>query len=396
MIATLLSLALLGSPKVIETVDSNSDHVVVQTFVPAVEKMSDLEQATWFVLADALLDGTEEFSRDRLAEFGSQAGLPVVIEPFYDFIKIQICEPKGGLGLACQLSESLILRSSLTDEAIQSSVKKLSQKRFGIWERAIWYEDLPFSRVTSASVKILYKIAFRPDRLIFSIGGAIADGEGVAQINKRFPDSKSTSIQRTRFDREPQPWTHQMESVSTFEWNIAPLNPMKPSDSAKLLAAFAFGVGKQSLMFRGLREDLGVSYRQETVLWPSSKGWKPRFVFAHAGSEDPFTIFENAKSKLTKLAAELKNDDLIRAKAMFRASLEGTNPLNPFVVSLNGSMDDTLESQCSFQGINSLSLPTKVDARDMIKNSENVTIEEFQVAAKSILDEAQGSIIPGR
>lgn len=395
MTALALLCALLPAPRVVELPEAGPV-VVVQAFVPAPPDMGDREQAAWNVLADALLDGTDEFSRDRLREFGGQAGVPLTVEAFPDFIKIQIVEPKGGLKVAGQVLESMVLRSSLTSAAIEESRNRLKLRRFGAWEQSILDFDLPYAQVTAEHVRNLYAQAFRPESMVFVFGGDILTGEGQQQVDERFKVKQEPAPRRARFDRAPRTWVKHSDPVTTFEWRGTPLSPGKVEDTTKILAVFALGVGKEGSMHRVLREGLGWTYRQEAIFWPSLKGWVPRLLFARSSADGDPAQVGTALDALKKDCESWDTSTVARAQAMLKTSLRGGNPLCPFWTDLSGPYGATLTDRCSWAGLSALMAGLAIDTTDLESKVASVTVEELKAAALKILTESQASVIPGR
>ncbi|MBS1721730.1 MAG: insulinase family protein [Armatimonadetes bacterium] len=389
---TILALLLAAStpPRVTEVVEPKARTVVVQAYIPAPPQMSDREAAAWSVLADALYDGSEEFSRDRLRDYATQAGEPLSIEAWPDFIKIQVTEPEGGMTVAALIVESLCLRASLTDEAVQQSVLRLRRRQLAPWSEALFDLDLPFAKVTTELVRNVYKNAFVPRSMSFVVGGAIEAGKGEAEIVKRFDVPAEFPPRRTRFDFAARQRLAHSANVATLEWRGAPMKPSDKDYVAKCLGVVALGVGKESALFRVAREAEGKTYRQEAVLWPTAQGWAPRFLCARTGEKDT--------SELTALREALLRDietwdegTLARTRAMLSSSREGWNPLSPFWTSLAGPMRDELADRCSLAGIEQLS-----GTPGIVLDSSATTLAELKDAASSLLEKAGVVLIPGR
>lgn len=381
-----LSLALIVGPKTVELPKAGANKVVVQVFVPAPNNMSDREQAAWNVLADVLYDGTAEFSRDRLAQFGSQAGVPILIEAMPEHLRLQVVEPKGGFKVAMQILESLCERATLSDSQIAESTRRLKTLQLSSWEQAVFDEQLPYTKVTSEVVRNLYQVAFRPESFTIVAGGEVPDVDLAQEVSDRFKPLASAPPRRTRFDYSPRPWAKHGDSVSTFELRLAPLNLASADSTARLLAVFALGVGKGSAMHRVLREGKGWSYRQEAVLWPSKAGWIPRLLFAstQVSLEEGLTARELLSSDVDTWTAET----VARARSMAEATFAGTNPLSPLTTGRD-PFGSELEDECALYGLSMMMYGASPKAID-----QAVSVDELKAAAKDLLEHAGASVIP--
>ncbi len=395
MISWVAFLALASGPRVVEVPDPRAHTVVVEAFVPAPPNMSDKEAAAWRVLAEALYDGSEEFSRDRLIQYGSQAGVPLSIQAFTDFIKIQVVEPKGGLKVASQIVESLCLRATLTDEAITEAVHALTSRNPGVWNEALDDLNLAYDKVTFEQVRNDYAQAFRTENLTLVFGGQIESGEGTAQVKERFAEPSSKPPRRTRWDFAPRSRLRHLAPVTTFELRASPLTLTQATDADRLLAVFALGVGKSGAMHRVLREAMGLTYRQEAVLWPTTTGWLPRFVFARKASDQELGLAVTAKDALLKDVDTWDEGTLTRAKAMAASSLSGDNPLCPFWTGSTGPYSYSVEDRCSWAGLTLMMTGASIDPATVVQALSKGDLDGMKMAARTLLDQAQFQVIPG-
>lgn len=379
--------------KVVELPIAGSDRVVVQLFVKAPPMMSDREQASWEVLADVLYDGTEEFSRDRLAQYAGQYGSPLLIEAMPEYMLIQVVEPKNGMKVGCQIIEALCKRASLKSEAILESLKRVRTRRTSVWDEALFELELPFGDVREDTVKSLYANAFRPENMTFVFGGDLEPGKGQAEVVDRFKPILTRAPQRVRFDRLPRQRTKHREQVSTFELRGSPISLTKADGAASLLAVFAIGVGKEGTLHRVLREEMGWSYRQEAVLWPTLDGWSPRFVFAKKSQD--LTLGGAARDVIVKDIETWGEPQLDRAKSMLRTSLAGENPVSPLWIGRRGPMTEELEDRCAWAGLNSMLLGVTLDEAAINDMAAEVKLGDLKAAAKKLIEEANVSVIPG-
>ncbi|MBS1714893.1 MAG: insulinase family protein [Armatimonadetes bacterium] len=390
MTAVLALATVLGGPKVIEVSEPGCGQVVVQAFVKAPPNMSDREQAAWDVLALTLYDGTSEFSRYPLVSYGSQAGVPLKIEAWPDFLSIRIVEPKGGLAVGAQILESLCYRASLTTQATLESVQTLRRRRTDGWTAGLFNLDPPYDKVTVEQVRNLYAVAFRPENTTLVFGGELLGGEGQKEAARRFV-AVGPAPSRLRFDRPARPRISTKDRVATFELCGEPLSPNSVSGKAKVLATFALGVGKDTSLFRIVRQQMRLSYRQEAVLWPSQRGWSPRFLFARSAADAEPESLAEVREALLKDVQTWEAPVLERAKAMARASFDGTSPVTPFWVSPEGRMTSVLSDRCAWTGINAMMTGGTVGVPDFT----DVTVEELKAAASDLIDKAQGAFVPG-
>ena len=146
-------------------------------------------------------------------------------------------------------------------------------------------------------------------------------------------------------------------------------------------------------MHRVLRDQLGLSYRQEAVVWPSKKGWTPRFIFARTGND--ILVGGTAREALVKDVETWDESTLSRARAMAISSMEGSNPLSPLWIGLNGAMGADLEDRCAWAGITTMMSGSTIEQVTVTGLLSAVTLDELKAAAKKMLDGAMVGAIPG-
>lgn len=364
--------------------DPGPQRVVVQVIVMAPEDMSDREQAAWALLPHVLADGTQEFSRDRLAQFAGQAGVPLVIESFSDFLSVRIVEPKEGLKVAMQIAESIFYRASLTDTARAIALDAIKRMKKSVWSEALDVLSLPYHSVDKAVLESVYRTAFQPSNAVIVVGGAASEADARREIEYRFKTGTKPP-KRTRFDRQARPLVGHIEPVTTHEMSL-----QGKLDAEGLVAVASLGVGKGGAMHRVLRDAKGWSYRQEAVLWPTRKGLEGRLIFATTNSD--LGLGGEARSELIKDVESWTPATLIRAKAVLKSSISGTNQLNPIYLGPSQLMDGSLESICAWRGLQALSI-------DSVSLSDIEAVNDLgrvKARAKSLLDQANLSVMPGQ
>ena len=146
-------------------------------------------------------------------------------------------------------------------------------------------------------------------------------------------------------------------------------------------------------MHRILRDHLGWSYRQESVLWPTASGWVPRLIFAKTSAE--MTLGGVAREELLKDVENWTEASLVRAKAMTDTAFSGENPLSPLWLGRGGPMGTDLEDKCAWIGLNTMMFGTTIELSGVHSVIEPIKLDELKVAAKNLLELAGVSVIPG-
>jgi hypothetical protein len=146
-----------------------------------------------------------------------------------------------------------------------------------VWSLALDSEDRAWDRLRASDIEDLYKRVFRPDNITVAAGGALRPGVAQAawdDASKNWRRQVARPLrQAVPFKEYPQPYPSHV-----LELHGPEIMPSDPGLASKILALVALGGGKSSSLFRVVRGDLALSYRQEAALWPTKDGLVPRVL----------------------------------------------------------------------------------------------------------------------
>ena len=395
MIAALALLATTAPIRVLEMVE-DSPYFVVQAYIKAPD-MTEREAAAWQVLGRVLLQGTVEYTPQVIRDYGSQAGMSPSVTVMPDFMRLQIVLPKGGLKLAGDLVFAILTRPALRDEDVAKVIADLSKAEKTAWASALTGIDYRYDRLRQGDVKNLWIRTVRPENLNFVVGGGFDPGAGEQEIQSRFENwSAPRDTGSPRFDSPAKPVTSFDGPISTFVLAGRTMTPASPSGAAKLLSVFGLGVGKTSAMHRVLREQLGLSYLQAAMLWPTKQGWTPNLVMVRKTESDEAKYATTMKDALSKDIESWNADTLKRAQALAAAAFSRNLENSPFWLSPDGPMTQSLFDRCAWRGYLEMAGSGALRESVLVGAMQNVDIDQLKAAAKSLLDECNVGWVPGR
>ncbi len=381
------------SPRVVEAPEPGAKMVVVQAFVPAADRETVTDRATWAVLVEALKDGTSDFTEARLRAFGEQAGYPVEIAPGEGFVRLQVVQPAGGLDVARTLVVSLLQDARLSDEAVREAKGRLARPPSDPWAWVLSGPRPGVASVTAAEVRAAYGRSFRPEAVVVAIGGAIAPGEGVAAFKESL-----RAVPRV-LPRKPRPRREAEEDWGSGV-GVVELSGAGPVvGPAQWLAACALGAGKQGALHRVAREQLRLSYRQEAVLWPANSGvgggFRLRLLVARAAPDSLLAVPDTLRRALLADVETWGEPELGRAKAVAVATLGRGYDLSPLALdstrfARGGPIDRT-----AIAGLFALSQPGS-DPAGLVEAMASVTLDQMKAAARESLRTAVPIVRPPR
>lgn len=386
-----------SQPTVINVIESpipSSEQVVVAAFIRA-PGLSGKDRAAFAILGEALLEGTQEFTRRQLLDYGSQAGVPPLVEVLPDLMCIRIVMPKDGLGVAVGLMDALVRRPSLRAEDIQRLLTRRQSRTPSVWAQALDPSMPDFARVKTADVRELHQRLFRPENMWFSAGGGFAAGSGESALKLAFGDWKTRKVANPAPDPPAKPLWLRRPHVATYELRLAPRRPSDERFAARTLATFALGVGKAGAMNRILREEQAWSYRQEAILWPTLEGWETRLVTAQTAGEDQPQMPERIRKALLEDVATWSEETRTRALAMAEAAFARTLEVNPFWSGPRGPMPAGSEGATLWAGYSALLGSPSYTQAMLLESMRQMDLGDLKTAALEMLAEARGVIVYG-
>lgn len=372
----------------------SSEVVVLQAIVPA-PGLSGKDRAALTILGEALLDGTQEYTRNQFYQYSSAAGMPPIIEVLPDHLRIQIVLPKDGLGVAAGLLESLVRRPSLRDEDVLLRLRRRAAVTPSIWAQALDPTQPDFTRVKPADVRELHLRLFRPEHVQFAVGGGFGAGVGEKALRTVFEGWQPKRVPKPAPDPPAKPLWLRRPLVATFELRTDPIKLTDTRLPTLMLAAFALGVGKDGSMHRVLRDANAWSYRQEAILWPTLDGWQIRLILAQASADGQQGLPEAVRKALYADMSTWTEDSRTRAIAMAEAALTRSVETSPFWAGPNGPVPAGPIGATYWGAYSALLGNPSFSQAGLLEAIRSVTLDELKGAAGEMLTEAKVVIVYG-
>ena len=149
-------------------------------------------------------------------------------------------------------------------------------------------------------------------------------------------------------------------------------------------------------MFRVLREDLGLSYMQSAVLWPTKNGWAPSFIMVRATEEGEGKYATLMRDALMKDIETWDETSLKRAQAMAAAAFNRSLSFSPIWLGPDGPMEPTIFDRCAWRGYLEMVGSGTLREEIMVDAMNNVDLDQLKKEAKAMLEECNAGWLPGR
>jgi hypothetical protein len=388
---------------------------VAQTFNPVVEAplpeagfvsvqaiiklppLSGHERVEALLLADTIADDVEGYSRLEMGEIAAMAGESLKVTVMPDHMRISFGVPPSELGPALTYIDQILRGSKLKPDVLNRAMEEIPFRSRSNWATAVQPYKIQFARVRREELIDLYHRICRPENVWLAVGGQIKPGEAAQAWEEKNGDWKPGKLPKPSLDQAPPVEVVDVPGrEAMIELRGKEMAGSDPAISTRLLAIFALGSGKGSAMFEKLREEKRWSYRQESLLWPTTNGFAPRFIMA-SGDKTPGP--ELAKSMREELIGAIKawtEADVARARGMAEGVLLRGIRMSPLYFNPSWPIEGSVDDQVFLAGYWQMKTGRPWDPRKLLGQMSLATVDEVKDAALDMLTTAIPHVIPAR
>ncbi|MDI9641112.1 insulinase family protein [Kamptonema cortianum] len=400
MLGSITCLAVLAtqsstSVPVLEVPSHNDEHIVLQAWVNGYD-MSAEEASAWRVLGPAMLAGCTGYTPDQVRRFTTLAGKPMSVDIFDDTMRFEVLLPREGWESAARVFLTILTQAWLRDEDVEAQIKSASYRSKEPWAIALEPWNLMVDQLKPSDIKFMYEKVIRPENLSFVAYGPIEAGVMSKFVQGelgrwRVPPKPATPRNLTKKEALLRSGT----GLTSIELRCDPVTPSTPFNSARVLATYALGVGKDTTLFRKVREERALAYDVDGVLWPTRKGWEPRFFVLKTSAENDFEIPNALKNLILEDIDTWNEQTLLRARSMAQSSLKRSNPVSGFWVSRNHALQLTQSERAAWRGYMQLVGSPAISPAAWADMLDVVNLETLKNQAKQMIEGSNVYMISG-
>ncbi len=349
------------------------------------------------ILTKVLLEGTDQYSKRQLQALTLGSGQPLKFTVMPDHVRIQLGFAPRDLAAGLRTVFSIIDEASLPQDAIDSAMEAMPFAKPDYWSLALQPEIADYAGIRRDDVVRMYRALFRPDRLSIAVSGPFSPGQARNkwlqccedwQPRGYWPLIPGSGPERGLI-RPSQP-------ISTLELAGPEALVEGPRFPSQLLTTFALGVGKESAVFRAVRQGLRMSYRQEAFLWPTPGGFRTRVLVAVKPSDNEATLADSARAALLEDVATWNDATRARALAMAQAVYGRGLGLNPMILQAEGAVGESQEDRTFMTAYWQIKTGRNWSETDLLASLESVQIDEMRLAANETLKGSTTRIVSAR
>ena len=352
------------------------------------------EMANLRVLAAALADGSMDFGRQQMFAFASALGPPQFVA-LPDSLRISLSVSPSGLRAGLGVLEALIRRPVLSQESVDAARDRLAHSAADHVSAALWPSLPEGSRVTRESVASLLRRLVQRGEMVLVVRGPFEPGTAESMWAERVASWPPERPEREPL-RGPEPRfrTDVPGPASVLEL-VGPLVPARfVGLPAQILAVGALGSGKGATLYRVVREQKRLSYRQEAFFSGVPGGFQPRILIA--STHDLSKRVDEIRDAIRADIGQWTEADRVRAAAALRSSLVYGIGMSPFDFGIWDSPVGRYRDEAFIAGYWQLKTGTRWDPSELARLIDLVDLETMREAAFDLVDSMGYRFYAGR
>jgi len=393
-VIALIAAAVFQAPPVIEWFDPTASTVSIQAVVK-LPPLSRKQLAILKVACGTLGEDTATYSGSQIADIAARTGSRLRATVMEDHVRIGMDVVGADLTTGISMVGSVLKESTIKNESMQRAVGDLQFRRYSYWRQAL--ERGPFEppRYTQGDLDDVLVSVFRPENVTLAVGGKITPGVATQKWDEVIAGWKPARPPRPTVAVDPLKGLRELEGKESVIEFAGPTFLASSADfSTKLLALTGLGTGKEASLWRVVREKMGLSYRQEFVLYPATSGFQPRLLVAHSGKDE---LDKKADAIRTALLEDVKawtEDDKRRAIGMVESYLVRGGDMSPLYFSPGRPLSRDLSDQVFLQAYWSMKTGTSWNPYKLVSRLGFVELAELKEAAEEMITKSEVRIYP--
>ncbi len=373
-------------PEITEYPAQDQDYVAIEAIVD----LPKLNPSQRYVLSQAMnvaVQMTPEFgNRDVLR--AQRTGTRFRLYQAADHLRIGLSVENDDLTTGLSL-----LRSVLTQPTFMAETIKVRRSAWiDPWAPAYnGYEqqETPLDRDTMVQ---LWQAVMKPKNISVAVSGNFRAGvptEKWRSMQALWPTLADNGLPL----KFPAKMATKPNSVPILLFDSKPITISRTNMASYFLAANALGVGKDSILWSVAREEMNLSYRQESFLMPSESGWIFRMAFAtDQQGVKPETI-TTLRQKIRARCDALTQAELDHAIGLGRGYLQNQIPTLPLIIGIGSTVSTDPNDQLYLKHYWALKFGFIWDRENLLEQMKSTKLEDLKKLLLQIVDESNVRVL---
>ncbi len=384
----------LSGPMVLQYPDASMDRATIQVVIKLPE-LGPREEMAVRAVSDLMMESTAEYSKPQIMRWGGQCGFRPTVELMPGFVQMSISVPPEQVGIGISIVDSVLRRPTFSDQALNGWKVSSQTSATDYWQTALWPQTLKVSDLRKSDLSDAFVRYFRPENVTIAIGGNFP------------PDSPDKLVARFEGWVMPRPVAIPLDlnrtknalsnttPTSTIEISGQEIRLADADFASRLLAIFALGVGKGSTLFQVPRETMGITYRQELLLWPTPKGFRTRMILATTNSEFSPTTGNEIRDTMLLSISTWTESHRSRALGAAEGLLIYGNGVSPFAITGQATIGESLERETLMRAYWFATSGKEWNPKSYFDIMKLVDLATLKESAHSLLEKSEVKVILG-
>ncbi|MBS1719742.1 MAG: insulinase family protein [Armatimonadetes bacterium] len=371
------------TPGVVSYADPAAKFFTAQAVV-LLPNLAPEEREELAFLARLMERETEDYSPRTLRQLGVEAGLPVKVTLGGDHLRISCVSTPENADQCVRVLESMLRRPQMSQATVEEAFAE-SLPSQDAWAQSLLASRIYRPMLERRSASLLTRV-IRPETTTVAFGGRGDLAAASATYRRLVEEWKPGRAATTTYLRKTQVAKLNLPGSQILIVDGPAVVTRSEDALASELAAYAFGIGKESSLFRICREQERWSYRQEASFL-MDRGWRLRLLIGRSKPD----LVELTPLMRDALIVDVKAWDettLNRALAMAESAI--VRGILPEAVSLSGGlpMTDRLTDRTYRAAYDRATIGRIMEPENRLAELKKVTLESMKAQALKMLSEA--------
>lgn len=368
-------------PEITEYPAQDQEYVAIEAIID----LPKLNPSQRYVLSQAMniaVQMTPEFgNRDVLHAL--RTGTRFKLYQAADHLRIGLAVENDDLTTGLSLLRSVITQPTFLTETI----KARHSAWIDPWAPAYSgyaQQETPLDHDTMAQ---LWQAIMKPKNISVAVSGRFRAGvptekwRSMQALWQSLPDNGLPLKFPPKIAPKPNP-------VPIILFDSKPITISRTNMAAYFLAANSLGVGKDSILWSVAREEMNLSYRQESFLMPTESGWVFRMAFAtDAEGVKPETI-STLRQKIRARCEALTQADLDHAVGLGRGYLVNEVPTLPLIIGIGSTVSNDSNDQLYLKHYWALKFGFIWDRDNLFQQMQSTKLDDLKKLLLQLIDES--------
>lgn len=284
--------------------------------------------------ASVLPDGTVSLSRTQISELAARAGGRLEVSRIGDGLRITLRVLPADWQAGSQAFAQLVTAPRFSPETVGNAVVTLPFQAQFYFQEALYPFKFDYRPLGSKPWEHLSAF-WSSQQTAIAVTGPFLAGSAKSELSSHMIALKPREV---KTDPLETPLRARRFPVSTIAYATVAAPPSIVHLAHMSVAAFMLGAGKTAALYQSVREEVGLSYRQEAFVWLGAQGVQIRAIIARNGPFD--ALVKEFGPKLVEQIKMWGESDLARAKLGLERALAGSWPVNPLAYTGLGEAND--------------------------------------------------------